>query len=66
LICFLLEGGQAVHLFIVPRGAVPKGPDGAEPQFEQVGAWQTASWTQGDLVYVLAGQADRQALARLL
>lgn len=67
LICFLLEGGQAVHLFVVPQGAVPKAPAAADsPRFEKVGDWETASWTRDGLVYVLAGRTGRDGLARLL
>jgi hypothetical protein len=66
LICFLVDGHQAVHLLVIPRAAVPNAPARAEPQFHPVGNWQTASWTQGENVYVLAGNLDRAALEKLL
>lgn len=66
LICFLVNGREAVHLFVVSRAAVPRAPHGESPEFGQVGNWQTASWTRGDNVYVLAGQMDRDSLERLL
>lgn len=66
LICFLLEGGQAVHLLVISRAAVPNPPRPAEPEVLHVGNWETASWTQGENVYVLAGKLDRAALEKLL
>ena len=66
LICFLLEDGQAVHLLVISRAAVPNAPGPAETQVLHVGNWETASWTQGENVYVLAGKLDREALEKLL
>jgi hypothetical protein len=66
LICFLVDGHQAVHLLVISRAAVPNAPRLAEPQFHPVGNWQTATWAQGENVYVLAGNLDREALEKLL
>ena len=66
LICFLLENGQAVHLLVISRDAVPNPPRPIEPQILHVGNWETASWTQGENVYVLAGKLEREALEKLL
>jgi len=66
LICFQVENGQVVHLFIVPRSAAPSSPSGVEAAFEQMGDWETASWSRGELAYVLAGKTDRATLAKLL
>ncbi len=66
LICFLVDGRQAVHLLVISRAAVPNPPGHEEPQFLHVGNWETASWTQGENVYVLAGNLDRAALEKLL
>lgn len=65
LICFLTEGGQAVHLFIVSRDAASGAP-AAMRELGQVGQWQTVSWAEGDLAYVLAGKLDSSALEKLL
>lgn len=66
LICFLVNGREAVHLLVVSRDAVPRGPRGASPTFAESGPWTTASWTEGDKVYLLAGKFDRATLERLL
>ena len=66
LICFLGEGGQVVHLFIAPRSAVSDAPPAAEPAFATVNGWNTATWTRGNFVYVIASQQDRVALEKLL
>ena len=66
LICFLVEGGQAVHLIVVSGDAVPLAPQGGGPEWKQIGDWQTASWRRGGNVYLLAGRLNRESLARLL
>jgi hypothetical protein len=66
LICFLVDGRHAVHLLVISRAAVPNAPGPAESQVLHVGNWETASWTQGENVYVLAGKLDREALEKLL
>jgi hypothetical protein len=66
LICFLLDGGQAVHLLVISRAAVPNPPQHQEQQFLHVGNWKTISWAHGENVYVLAGNLDREALEKLL
>ncbi|MEY2409621.1 MAG: hypothetical protein QOF48_2291 [Verrucomicrobiota bacterium] len=66
LICFLLENGEPVHLFVISRGAVPRGPSVESPAYRTVGNWETISWTSGDNLYLLAGRMDRAALEKLL
>lgn len=66
LICFSRDGKEVVHLLVISRDAVPRGPSGAAAMFEQVNGWQTASWTQGDQVFVLAGKMERAEMERLL
>lgn len=66
LICFLVDGRNPVHLLVISREAVPNPPGTAETQFLQVGNWRTASWTQGENVYVLASELDRESLEKLL
>lgn len=66
LICFLGNGREAVHLLVISRDAVPRAPAGGETRFEQIGGWQTASWVQGDQVFLLAGKLERAELQKLL
>jgi len=66
LICFLVDGRQPVHLLVISRAAVSDPPRHSEPQVLHVGNWKTASWTQGENVYVLAGKLDGASLEKLL
>jgi hypothetical protein len=66
LICFSRDGKEVVHLLVISRDAVPRAPAGGETRFEQVGGWQTVTWTKGDQVFLLAGKLDRAELEKLL
>ncbi|HTG44959.1 MAG TPA: hypothetical protein VK633_10555 [Verrucomicrobiae bacterium] len=65
VICFMTSAETAVHLFVLSG----KGIDHRLTEIAQiaaVGAFQTASWAEGDLLYVLTGTGDRESLQRLL
>jgi len=66
LICFLTDAHQAVHFFVVDRATVKDLPADLRPTFAVESGWTTATWTEGDKLYVLAGQADESTLAKLL
>jgi hypothetical protein len=66
LICFRLEGNRTVHLFVASRAAIPDPPSGESAQWMQRGKWATASWTQGDKVYVMASVGDEASLQQYL
>ncbi len=66
LICFQREGDRLAHLFVVDRSALPKMEPGAKPVFASAGDWMTASWVEGDRVYMIAVQGDRAAVMRYL
>jgi hypothetical protein len=66
LICFVLAGGKLVHLFVVDEGALSDPPSSAGPEFKQVEGWSTAAWSDGRMSYLLATQADSDALRQLL
>jgi hypothetical protein len=66
LICFSLRDGRAVHLFVVPRSAVPDPPAAGAPHFVPQAGWMTGSWTEGDFVYVVAQKGDEASLQQLL
>lgn len=66
LICFSLDDGRAAHLFIVPRSALPDAPGAGQPQFAPRQEWMTASWSEGDFVYVVARRGDEASLRQLL
>ena len=61
LLCFLVGPNEAVHLFVVSREALANAPVGDSPQFAHQGDWLTASWSQGDVVYVAAAHAKDEA-----
>ncbi len=65
MVCFNRGGGQMLFLFVMKRDAV-KDPPAQTPQLSVVHEYKTASWTEGDNAYVLAGndEKDLQAFAR--
>jgi len=66
LICFVLAEGKLVHLFVVDQTALLDPPSRTGPEFKQVQGWSTASWSDGRMSYLLATQADPDALKQLL
>ncbi len=54
-ICFA-DGFRHMHLFVVEGGKFSD-PPGPDPQFDVCAGWRTASWTQGDKVYILTGMS---------
>jgi hypothetical protein len=62
LICFVMAGGKLVHLFVVDQQALSDPPANNAPEFKQVQGWSTASWSDGRMSYLLATQADPDAL----
>ncbi|MBI4664742.1 MAG: hypothetical protein HY735_38630 [Verrucomicrobia bacterium] len=66
MICFRSKGDGIVHLFVINRLDLRNAPPPGPPQFAAAGEWMTASWTQGDKTYVLAGGMDRSAMQRML
>ncbi|HXG47238.1 MAG TPA: hypothetical protein VNO52_06415 [Methylomirabilota bacterium] len=66
LVCFIGRGDRVVHLFAIRRVALPDAPDSAAPLFASVNGWSTATWTQDDIVYLLASRLEESALRKLL
>jgi hypothetical protein len=65
LMCFTMSDGKLAHLFVVRRHDLSD-PPGDSPQFAKVGSWSTAAWSDGETSYLLATQADPDALKQLL
>ena len=66
LVCFKVDGVGTVHLFVINRSTlhVPANPN---PQFATSGnGVATASWSNNQSVFVLAGKVDQKELKRLL
>lgn len=66
LICFHGKDGKLAHLFVVDRSALPKLKPGDAPVFDGKGDWTTATWVEGDRVYMIAAQGDRATLQSFL
>lgn len=63
LICFKRGDGQLVHLFAIDKKAFAKlGRNRSDPEFAAEQNWSTASWTEGDHVYLLVTQGSRELL----
>jgi len=66
LACFQSEGGEIVHLFVMPRGAVDESLVKAGIYRAQVGDFATVSWLQRDLVVMVAAQMPAAELEGVL
>lgn len=53
-------------LFVVDRTAVKDAPDLSAPQFARVNGLMTATWTQGDKLYLLSVQGDEGDIKKFL
>lgn len=64
MLCF--NSGKSIEpdlfLFIINRSNAPKAPATAKPQFVQRNRFATASWSDGQEVYLLAGRGDETFL----
>ncbi|MEP6956637.1 MAG: hypothetical protein ABI883_07410, partial [Chthoniobacterales bacterium] len=68
LICFKrADNGELAHLFVIDRKAVAKlRATLADPQFAEQGEWMTASWVEGDHVYLFATKGNRATVEKFL
>jgi hypothetical protein len=66
LICFTLPEGRAIHLVITNVSAESGRPIEHEAKLSQQGRWATATWCEGDKIYMLAMEGSRNQLRRYL
>ena len=72
MICFrtekavAAEGTSDLWLFVVDRNSVRGAPAGNAPQFARVNRLMTATWAQGDKLYLLGTEGDEQAIKQYL
>jgi hypothetical protein len=72
MVCFragkpLAPGGQSdLWLFVVDRASIKGTPVESSPQFSKVNRLITATWTQGDKLYLLGAEGDEQAIRQYL
>ena len=58
--------GRVVHLFVVPKAELRDVPFPSAPAYARVNGWSTASWTQGDVVFLTLTKGDEKFLNKLL
>lgn len=58
MICFFLQGGEHMDLFVMDRAGLPDFPDNGAPQFAGADGLMTAMWASGGKVYLLTGQSQ--------
>ncbi len=64
-ICFALEDGKIVHLFVIGQGTWHSAPPEGHPQFSHHGEWTMASWREAGATYILARVGDQADLEKL-
>ena len=65
LICFTADH-QLVHLMILPRSQLPDAPAPGQIVSKQLGEWATASWADGQNVYLASTLASAEFLKGFL
>jgi hypothetical protein len=65
MVCFNRGDNQMLFLFVLKRSAL-KDPPPATPRLAKVNELLTASWTQGDETYVLAGPEEADFMQKYL
>jgi hypothetical protein len=65
LVCFVAQG-HVVHLFVVPKAELRDAPFTSTPAYARVNGWSTASWTQGEVVFLTLTKSDEKFLNKLL
>jgi hypothetical protein len=65
MICFILEGGEHVDLFVLDRVGLPDFPESSAPQFAKADGLMTATWSEAGKVYLLTG-ANKERLQKVL
>jgi hypothetical protein len=66
LICFTLPDGRAIHLVIANASADSDRAIKHKAKAIQQGHWATATWREGDMIYMLAFEGSHDELRRYL
>ncbi|HEY1662389.1 MAG TPA: hypothetical protein VGI03_08220 [Verrucomicrobiae bacterium] len=64
MLCFVLDDGEHMDLFVMDRVGLPGLPEGSAPQFAEANGLMTATWVKGDQVYLLTGD-NKKLLQKL-
>jgi hypothetical protein len=65
MVC-LTTGKKELFLFVMDRVALQHAPESSAPEFAPIRQLMTASWAQGDKIYILAGPGNESDLKRYL
>jgi hypothetical protein len=65
LVCFAAQG-EIVHLFVIPKSELRDRPFPPAPAYARVNGWSTASWSQGDVVFLTLTKGNETFLNKLL
>ena len=66
VICFTRPDGGLIHLVTMNASAAPDRARESKPELQQQGEWWTATWREGDMVYMLALEGSRDQLRSFL
>lgn len=66
VICFMRPDGGLIHLVATNAPAASDRARAGEPQLVQRGGWATATWRDGDMIYMLALEGSRDQLRSYL
>jgi hypothetical protein len=65
VICFTRPDGGLIHLVAANASATDRTPEG-KPKLNQQGEWTTATWREGDKIYMLAMEGSPEQLRPFL
>lgn len=57
-----VDEGSLVHLLVVRRKDFKDAPPEGRPQYNTIGDWNFAGWSEGDVIYTLAANAPMEKL----
>lgn len=66
MLCFFLDDGRVVHLFIMDRQTMPDAPRNAPALIARHRSWNTATWTDDQHAYVMTTKGTLDELQALL
>lgn len=65
MLCFVLDDGEHLDLFVVDRASLPDVPENSAPQYAEEGGLATAAWSKDGRIYLLTA-SDKKHLQKLL
>jgi anti-sigma factor RsiW len=65
MLCFVLDDGEHLDLFVVDHAGLPDVPENSAPQYAEAGGLATAAWSKDGRTYLLTA-SDKKHLQKLL